>query len=89
MDLDAEKIVAERVAKLLAIQAGARASSLPDHCKGIRQSPRLTRPRLSAKSDKSARIGMKSGIQPPEPTCSKLTFADDVVVTPTAEEQNS
>ena len=56
VDLDAEETVAERVAKLLALQAGARASSSPDHRKGTRQSPRL-----SVKSDKSACSDMKRG----------------------------
>ena len=61
--------VAERVAKLLVIQAGARASSSPDQHKGIRQSPRL-----SAKSDKSARSDMPSGSHPPKPAGNRLTF---------------
>ena len=52
--LDADDIVAQRVVKFLALQAGARASSSHDHRKGIHQSPRL-----SAKSDKSARSDMK------------------------------
>ena len=51
--LDAEESVhiAERVAKLklLALQARARASSLPDNRKGARRSPLL-----STKSDRSA-----------------------------------
>ena len=69
------------MAKLLALQAGARVSSSPDHRKGIRQSPHL-----SAKSDKSAGSDMKSGSQPPKPTGNRLTFADAVVVAPTPEE---
>ena len=84
VDLDAEETVAERVAKLFTLQAGARASSSPDHRKGIRQSPRL-----SAKSDKSARSDMKSGSQPPKPTGNRLTFADAVAVAPTPEEQKA
>ena len=79
---DAEESVAECVAKLLALQAGARASSSTDHCKVTRQSHHL-----SAKSAKSACSDMNSGSQPPKPTGSKLTFGD--AVPPTPEEQNA
>ena len=86
VDLDAEETVDERVAKLLALQAGARASSSSDHCKGTHQSPHL-----SAKSDKSACSAMKSGSQPPKPTGHKLRVADAVAVhvAPTPEEQKA
>ena len=49
VDLDVAESVAARVARLLAHQAGARASSSPENRKIIRQSPRL-----SVKSDNSA-----------------------------------
>ena len=74
MDLDAEETVAERVARLLAHQAGARASSLPDTRRTILQSPRL-----SAKSDGSAGSDMRSGSQPSK---LKLTFANAFVAAP-------
>ena len=81
MDLDAEESVAERVARLLTHQAGARASSSPENCRMIRQSPRL-----SAKSEKSAGSGMRSGSQPVK---LKLTFADAVGAAPTPEEKKA
>ena len=78
VNLDVAETVAERVAKLLALRAGARASSSPDHRKGINQSPCLP-----VKSAKSARSDMKSVSQPPKPTGNRLTFADAVAVAPT------
>ena len=81
MDLDAEGSVAERVARLLAHQAGARARSLPENRKMTRQSPRM-----SAKSDKSTGSDMRSGSQRSRP---KLTFADAVVATRTPDEKQA
>ena len=87
VDLDQEETVAENVAKLLTLQAGAKASLSPDHHKCMRQSPRL-----SAKSDKSAdsaRSEMKSGSQPLKPTCYKLIVSDAVAVAPSPEEHKA
>ena len=53
-----EESVAEKVARLLAHQAGARVSSSPENRKMIRQSPRLF-----VKSDKSAGSDMMGGSQ--------------------------
>ena len=78
VDLDVEETVAKRVAKLLAHQAGARASLWPENRKMIRQSPRL-----SAKSDRYGCSGMRSGSQPFK---LKLAFDDAVVAAPTPEE---
>ena len=61
VDLDAEESVADRVDRLLAHQAEARASSPPENSNMIRQSPRL-----SVRSDKSAGSDMRSGSQPPK-----------------------
>ena len=52
VDLDVEESVAERVARFLAHQAGARASLSPENHKMIRQYPRL-----SEKSDKLCQQG--------------------------------
>ena len=77
-DLDAEEILAERVARLLAQQAGVRASSAPENSM-IRQSPHL-----SSKSGQSAGSEMRSGSQP---HTHKLTFTDAIASAATPEEQ--
>ena len=60
VDLDKEESVAERVAKLIALQPVARGSSSPDGRKPpVRQSPRL-----SARSDRSTGSDMRSGSLP-------------------------
>ena len=57
VDLGTEESVAERVARLITLQAVARGSSAPEgRKKPVRQSPRL-----SSKSDKSTGSDMKSG----------------------------
>ena len=69
------------MARHLAHQAGARASSSPETRKKTRQSPRL-----SAKSGQSAGSDnvMRSGSQPHK---HKLTFADALVAAPAPEEK--
>ena len=81
MELDAEESVAGRVAKLLAQQAGARASSSPETRKMTRQSPHL-----SAKSDQSVGSDMRSDSQPHK---RKLTFADAIAVAPAPDEKKA
>ena len=81
VELDAEESVAERMARLLTHQAGARASSLPEIRKMTRQSPRL-----STKSGQSAGSDMRSGSQPHK---HKLAFADALAVAPTPEEKKA
>ena len=71
MDLDMEESVAERVAKMIALQPVARGSSSPDGRKQpVRQSPRL-----SAKSDRSTGSDMRSG-NLPKHKLKSLRFAD-------------
>ena len=79
MDLDKEESVSERVARLIALHAGARGSSSPDGRKQpVRQSPRL-----SAKSDRSTGSDMRSGSLPKHKLKS-LSFAD-ALMSPTPE----
>ena len=79
VELDAEESAAERVVRLLAHQAGARASSSPETRKVTRRSPRL-----SAKSGHSAGSVnvMRSGSQPHN---HNLKFDDALVAAPTPE----
>ena len=79
--LDAEKSSSGRVARLITHQAGARGCSSPEIRK-IRQSPRL-----SAKSDKSAGNGTRSGSLPKH-KLKALGFAG-ALPSPTAEEQKA
>ena len=60
VDLDKEESVSERVARLIALQAGARGSSSPDG----RKPPIHQSPRLSGESDKSTASDMRSGSLP-------------------------
>ena len=83
MDLDVEESVAERVARLLAHQAGATGNSSPDDRNMTRQSPRP-----SASSGKSAGSDMMSGSQPPKHKLKSLSFAD-ALIAPTPEEQKA
>ena len=60
LDLDKEESVSKRVARMIALQPGARGSSSPDGRKQpVRQSPCL-----SAKSDRSTGSDMRSGSLP-------------------------
>ena len=82
VDLDAEESVAEQVARLLAQQAGARASSSLETRK-IRQSPHL-----SAKTGQSAGSDMRSGSQPHKHKLT-MSFADAIATVPTPEERKA
>ena len=82
VDLDAEESVAGRVTRLLAHQAGPRASSLPKTCKMTRQSPQL-----AARPDKSAGSDMISGSQPPKHNLKALSLAD-ALIAPTPEDSS-
>ena len=83
VELDADESVAERVARLLAHQAGAKGSSSAENRNMTRQSPRL-----SARSGKSAGRGMRSGSQPPKHKLKPLSFAD-ALIAPTHEEKKA
>ena len=73
VDLDREESVSERVARLIALQAGARGSSSPDGRKPpIRQSPRL-----SGRSDRSTESDMRS-VSLPKSKLKTLSFAGAV-----------
>ena len=68
------RCISERVARLIALQAGARGSSSPDGRKPpVRQSPRL-----SARLDRSTGSAMRSGSLPKHKLKS-LSFADALV----------
>ena len=80
--LDGEESVSERVARPVTHQAGARGCSSTDGRKVIRQSPRM-----SAKSDKPAGSGMRSGSLPKSKLAS-LSLAE-ALASPTPEEQKA
>ena len=79
----AEESVAEQVARLLAHQAGSRASPSPENCKMIGQSPCL-----SVRSDKSAGSDIRSRSQLPKHKHT-LHFADAIGVAPTPKEKKT
>ena len=83
MDLDKEKSVSERVARLIALQVGARGSSSPDG----RRPPIRQSPRLSGKSDRSTASDMRSGSLPKHKLKS-LSFAE-ALMSPTPEEKKA
>ena len=79
--LEVEESVAERVARLIAHQAGARGSSSPETRHKTRQAPRL-----SARSDESAGSDLISGSQLQKHKYQSLSFAD-ALIAPTPEEE--
>jgi hypothetical protein len=83
VDLDKEESVSERVARLIALQAGARGSSSPDG----RRPPIRQSPRLSGKSDKSTGSDMRSG-RMPKSKLKSLSFSE-ALIAPTPEEKKA
>ena len=83
VDLDREESVSERVARLIALQVGARGSSSPDG----RRPPIRQSPRLSGKSDRSTASDMRSGSLP-ETKLKSLSVAEALMI-PTPEEKKA
>ena len=83
VDLDKEESVSEQVARLIALQAGARGSSSPDG----RRPPIRQSPRLSGRSEKSTASDMRSGSLS-KSKLKTLSFAE-ALMSPTPEEKNA